>query len=299
MHACHQRIGLASLAIVLWCGGTVRAEEANVCEYQRTWHTARDDERAPYIFGTPACIRMDDTGRIYVLDTQLQELHRFGPEGEYHGRIIGSGEGPGDLARCYDFEIWPGDRLAVPRQRGAVTEFDFDGTFVESLVFGREDPVPLGRVLSAERHGDAFLIRGESFNPQAGSWESVLGTYSVAGNVLSELCTKTRPQRNYSVPTLTIREADAFFAGNRFVLGGNGLVYVAPLRDSFDIVSYDMRGRSVGRIDLDWPVYHRTPEEIEATKRQHGLVGTPGVKLPDIIYDIEATAPMIRLLLWV
>jgi hypothetical protein len=294
-----RNVACIAIAVVVGTSSPVRAEEAVEHRYEQSWCSARDDEEAPYIFGTPSQVRTDEEAHLYVLDTQLQELHRFGPEGDYQGRIIGSGEGPGELARCYSFSIWPGERLAVPRAQGTVTVFDLDGIYVESIAFGSEDPIPLSRVASAHRHGEGVLIRGERFNPHAQSQELVLGIYSSGGELRHELHAKTRPQRNYNLPSLTIKEADSFFPGSRFVLGGDGLAYVAPRRDSFEIVTHDMEGRTVGRIEVDWPVHARTPEEIEATKGQYVIAGDRGVKLPDVTYEIEETAPMIQQLLWV
>lgn len=276
-----------------------RASEVTTVTYEQTWQSARDDEEAPYIFGTPRPYRTDASGRIYVLDTQLQELHRFGRDGDYEGRIIAAGEGPGELSGCYDFTLWPGDRLAVPRRGGSVTIFDLDGRYVESIVFGAEDEASFGWMSAADAFGDAVVVRGERYDPQAQADVNVLGIYSLDGSPRHELHATARIERDYNRPAVTIREADTFFAGSRYVLGGDGLVYVAPARDSFLVVAYDLDGLVVRRIEIDWPSRRRSAEEIEATKKKYVVAADPSVKLPDITYEIEETAPVIRQLLWV
>ena len=290
-------IGVVALAVFLAC--PAYAQEVTEVVYQQAWRSAPSDDQAPYVFGTPRPYRTDNSGRIYVLDTQLQELHRFGRDGDYQGLIIAAGQGPGELSRCSDFALWPGDRLAVPRPGGAVTVFDLDGRYVESIVFGADSPGTIGWMAAARAAGDAVVIRGERFDPEARREVMVLGIHSIDGSLRHELHTKARVPRNFDRPSLTIREVDTFFPGSRYVLGGDGLVYVAPEREAFVVVVHDLRGAVVRRIDVDWPTRRRSPEEIEATRKQYVIAAEPGVKIPDVTYEIEDTAPAIRRLLWV
>ena len=275
-----------------------RAGEISEIEYGELWRTEAGDD-APYLFGTPGRVRADSLGRVYVLDTQLRELHSFEASGAYRGRLIGQGEGPGELSRCYDFDIWPGECLAIPQGREVVTVFDLDGIYIHSLVIGNSDPIPLSHVSVATRIADRILVRGTRFNEHAGAEEDVLGLYSADGILYRAIFAKLRIRQDYTRPIVHFRELDLFFKGSRFALGTDGLVYVASSRDEFLIEIFDLQGRRAGEISAEWPKHARSPGEIESTKQQHVVTASPGVKLPEITYEIESTAPTIRRLLWI
>jgi hypothetical protein len=180
-----------------------------------------------------------------------------------------------------------------------VATFDLDGHYLGSTVFGTSDPRPPQSIRWAYRLGDGVLVRGERFDAERKVQEDYLAIYGSDGARRQELHARARPMRNYALPKVTIRERESFFAGARAVLGGDGRIYVAPDRDAFHIEVFDLQGALVGTIAMEWPAHERGPKEIEATKREYGIHASPGVRLPELVYEIEPTAPIIRQILWV
>lgn len=68
----------------------------------------------PDLFGEVKGIEADDAGRIYVLESQAQEIRVFGPDGAHLYTFGGKGEGPGELARAFGLGRAPDGRLWVP-----------------------------------------------------------------------------------------------------------------------------------------------------------------------------------------
>ncbi|MFV1988356.1 MAG: 6-bladed beta-propeller [Gemmatimonadota bacterium] len=94
-------------------------------------------------FGDVWGVLADDSGRIYVLDVQAQEVRVFDSQGRF-SHVIGSrGEGPGEMTSAAGMSLAPDGRLWVWDVAGLFHVFEPDGTFVEShkrLIRGRIVP---------------------------------------------------------------------------------------------------------------------------------------------------------------
>ena len=78
-----------------------------------------------------------DDGRFAVLDSQVQELRVFGPDGVHLATHGGRGEGPGEFAGANGLMLDREGRIWVPDARnGRVSVFDATEGFVESFPFG-------------------------------------------------------------------------------------------------------------------------------------------------------------------
>lgn len=66
----------------------------------------------PEVFGAVSSVFSDEMGRIWVMDSQAQELRQFAPDGTFVRTVGGPGEGPGEFGnnpcadRGPDGEIW-------------------------------------------------------------------------------------------------------------------------------------------------------------------------------------------------
>lgn len=100
------------------------------------------DGSGPDVFGQVRSLAVDNAGRIYVLESQAQEVRVFGPDGE-HVRTFGRpGAGPGELSEPALAEFGPGGDLWVTDpDNNRVSVFDTTGAFV------RSHPVPGGFII--------------------------------------------------------------------------------------------------------------------------------------------------------
>ena len=77
-----------------------------------------------------------DGGGFAVLDSQIQELRVFGPDGAHIATHGGRGQGPGEFADANGLMLGPNGRLWVPDARnGRMSVFDPEDGFVESFPF--------------------------------------------------------------------------------------------------------------------------------------------------------------------
>jgi sugar lactone lactonase YvrE len=91
------------------------------------------DGDGPDMFGNVGSLEVDDRGRIYVFDTQANELRVFGPSGE-HVRTIGrQGGGPGEFESVIGMAWGPEGRLwTVDPGNARISLFDTLGTYLTS-----------------------------------------------------------------------------------------------------------------------------------------------------------------------
>ncbi len=86
------------------------------------------------LFAAISGLEVDEAGRIYVLDRQLNELRIFSPDGT-HVRSVGrSGEGPSEYAAANGLEWLAPDTLLVIDQRGSrYSVLTKEGEYVRSV----------------------------------------------------------------------------------------------------------------------------------------------------------------------
>lgn len=81
------------------------------------WRLGGDSEDDDQFFGVIGQIAMDESGNVYLLDSQLSEVRVFSPEGEYLATLGREGEGPGEFRRPEDLFLLPNGDLAVIQSR--------------------------------------------------------------------------------------------------------------------------------------------------------------------------------------
>lgn len=105
---------------------------------ETAWQVAEDlrigsmQGDGPEVFGSINSMEVDAAGRIWILDTQSQELRVFDANGS-HVRTIGRrGGGPGEFAQAVHVQSGPdGNIWVVDPQNNRVSVFDTAGNYVE------------------------------------------------------------------------------------------------------------------------------------------------------------------------
>jgi sugar lactone lactonase YvrE len=87
----------------------------------------------PEAFGNVRALLVDDEQRIYVLDSQAQEIRVFAPDGQFLHAIGRRGEGPGELKDAAAMGWGPAGELRVVDMGNArISVFSPTGEFLES-----------------------------------------------------------------------------------------------------------------------------------------------------------------------
>lgn len=104
----------------------------------REWQVAEElrignvTGEGPDVFGQIGSLEVDAAGRIWVLDSQAQELRVFDPSGSHVRTIGGRGGGPGEFAAAMQVDIGPdGNMWVMDPQNNRLSVFDTTGAYLE------------------------------------------------------------------------------------------------------------------------------------------------------------------------
>ena len=122
--------------------GTIHVTNIPTANVSPTW-TLVEEHRVGSLEGTgpDAFARLKglvalDGGGFAILDSQIQELRVFGPDGVHIATHGGKGQGPGEFVAANGLMLGSSGRLWVPDARnGRMSVFDPEDGFVESFPF--------------------------------------------------------------------------------------------------------------------------------------------------------------------
>lgn len=261
------------------------------------WRTV-DDESAPYLFGVVSQAATDSKGRVYLLDRQLQELHRFTADGAYDRIICRSGGGPGELSMTFWFTITPEDRIALPRSfPPGVVFVDTDGTYLDSISYEDADGQPAFNIAIGELavSSTGMLVEGQNvdFSKPGGEETRILAHFTPDGRLQTEIVRHVQSRIDFEAARQTIDERARWFAGSRRALAPDGRIFVALDRDAYAITVLNPDGSVSQVIERDVSARRRSAEEIQEAEKNYGFSRSDGRPMPEFEFVIAETAPPI------
>ena len=122
--------------------GTVHVTNIPTAGVSPTWTLVEDlrvgslDGTGPDAFAYLKGLVALDGGGFAVLDSQMQEVRVFGPDGAHVATHGGKGQGPGEFVDANGLMLGPDGRIWVPDVRsGRMSVFDPEDGFIESFPF--------------------------------------------------------------------------------------------------------------------------------------------------------------------
>lgn len=206
------------------------------------WRAGGENDEV--FFGSVGAVRNDAQGRVYVLDSQLSQVHIYSPEGEHLATVGREGDGPGESRRPGDMFItddgvihllqgFPGRivKLTSDGQPAGETKYSTGpgaaGQFAV-LIVGRADGN--GMVLGGTR-----MTMGGAISKQ---------TYFLARCDGQGLQQQSLLEKNHEInyAAFKLDEEAMDFIWNRMAVGPDGRVYAGPERDAYKINVYGPDG---------------------------------------------------------
>lgn len=112
--------------------------------------------REEYMFSQVRDIEVDETGRIYVLDTKEVNMKVFDQGGNYIRTIGRKGQGPGELQIPVDIYIDDKDKIYISDvMNDRLSIFNNQGDFVSSFNF---EEYSIGNIVGVNKQDDITLI---------------------------------------------------------------------------------------------------------------------------------------------
>lgn len=237
-----------------------------------------------YILGVVGDVTIAGSGEICLLDRQLLDIKIFDSEGRFLRTIGRGGEGPGELSSPGALIELDDGRLLVPcRMPRRLVTMDLEGLPGDELPRPDELKLETGFLSFVGRCGNRLLAMQDE-RDRDGNHERIVyrwigfGAQDAEAIVLAESSVERRlGESNFYT--------EASFPFGRFSAHAQGAVFLATERERYRIQRFDRELQPAGWIELDYPVHHKTKDELreERERMEEWTGGQAGASVPDIL----------------
>jgi hypothetical protein len=266
------------------------------------WRLGGASQADEEIFGRVENIIVDESGEVYLLDSQLNEIRVFSPTGEYLRSVGRVGEGPGEFRNAILQFLLPDERLGVVQMMPTrVAVIGLDGTAHSDLPLPFEGSGMLF-VQRVQSQGDRIVLScvNPIMAPDGVEIRRTLAAVNTAGEVVTTIKETSEKQAGGRISIST--DSDENFFGD-WVLGPDGYVYVAPYRQQYQVFVFDPDGGRARIIKRDYESRRRTDEELAALEaeldRQSEEYGGDPDEINPLFPDVDRVVPRDGGELWV
>jgi len=277
----------ASPALAEWAGsevtkdGTVHvmnppkpATPATTETAEKLWRVGGDEED-DVLFGLIVGVAVDGDGQVYLLDSQINVVHVFSPDGEFLREIGREGEGPGEFRRPEDMFLTGEGNIAVMQgMPGKIIQLSPQGDPMGNYPLPSQDDgmMMLGGGAPA---GNDLVLSTRDFERSEGAFAMVSKLVRVDGDgnitaTFSESRTE-RDMANFNYDER--RDAEILFAAT-----ADGRVLVVDGWDDYAIRSFDAAGKLERVIEREFEPRKRSAEELEDSKPRAFMQGDQGTR---------------------
>jgi hypothetical protein len=264
-------------------------------ELAEQWRAGGEDDEV--FFGVIAQVLTDDRGHIYVMDSQLSEVHVFSATGEHLRILSREGEGPGEIRQPSDMFFLPDGTLAMVQSfPGKIIKIDLEGNPAGSMQLSGTDPSQgrFGVLNSGYCASNTIVLVGFHM-----AWDQTQGIMNQ--NLFLSRCDESGKElhlyhgKEYPiVPANFVLEEDGFdFIWGRVDLGRDGRLYVATERNEYRIEVHTPDGTVERVIEREFESWPRTKQQKKAARLNLEAVGhyypyaLQGVTIEDTEPDIS------------
>ena len=275
------------------------ASAATPMQLEKTWEAGGDDE--DYLFGVLSEFTTDESGNIYVLDSQLNEVLVFSSTGEYLRSIGREGEGPGEFRRPSDMFLTPGGDVAVlQRMPGKIVTMTKDGEPIGTYPMPDYDGMRMFH--AGELAGETVVVSQMTMSRSESGMEvtSSLVAVDEDGNKTAVFHedTQKRDFANMVFDEKTMQGALVWSAGK------DGRVYTSDNFDAYTIKVWSPDGEVERVIEREYKSRQRNEEEMERNKprimiRRGNQTSQPEAIASETDRDVQQIYPRADGSLWV
>ncbi|MBU1698791.1 MAG: hypothetical protein KJ970_11435 [Candidatus Eisenbacteria bacterium] len=264
-------------------------------QLKELWRAGGEDDEV--FFGTIGQVLSDPDGNIYLLDSQLSEVHVYSPEGEFLKTVGGEGDGPGEVRNPSDIFFLPGGKMGIAQQfPGKVIMIDLDGNPAGSFLIGAGDPGEgnFSVLIRGRSTGDEVVLAGihMTFQGQGVNNQTYfLSRIDSEGKELQRYLSK-----EYAVNFADFRldEMGMHFAWGLYDISSDGKLFVAPHRNTYEIQQLNADGKLERIIERKYTSLKRNDKQTHAAElilegvAQNYRVPVLGISVEDTEPDISS-----------
>ncbi|MBN2172434.1 MAG: hypothetical protein JW819_14040 [Candidatus Krumholzibacteriota bacterium] len=233
------------------------------------WRVGGDAEES-ILLGLVTEVGGDADGNVYVMDTQLCQVHVFSPAGELLRTLFRQGEGPGEVYRPRDLVLLPDGVGLAEEFPGKITLVDYEGLPHGRIALdaGGESPAGIASLTAADCGGGNLVLSGtrssRGDNPAIQKRVNFLARFDRDG---AETVRYLEQRADYDFTDFTFSErvhTPSFWWG--FTVGPDGRVYAAADRDRYAVSVFRADGALERVIERECRLRRRPADEIAAMR---------------------------------
>ncbi len=245
--------------------GAVPADGVYTMQMEELWRAGGADDEVN-LFGAISQVLGDAEGNIYLLDSQLSQVHVMGPDGTPLRSLSREGDGPGEIRRPNDMFFLPDGSLGLLQIfPGRIVKVDLAGDPAGNFPFDSGNPAGGGFAVLVRGmcRDDHLVLTGirQTFAAGQLTQNRFLAAFDMDGNQ-GAVYDQSESLMDFANPTLD--EVSTDFSWGRFDIGPGGLVALAPARDAYSIQVRDREGAVLMTVTRDYE--HRVRNETDLAR---------------------------------
>jgi hypothetical protein len=272
-------------------------------QLEENWRIGGDTDSEDEFFGVISRVATDKSGNIYLLDSQLNEVKVFGPDGSYVNTIGREGEGPGEFRRPQDMFFLPDGNLGVLQLApGRIVMLTPGGEPAGDYPLAPKEAGDTPILIGGRLMGDHLVLVLNENNLQEGKIDITrcLAMFDSEGKEVKRLHEEVRTME-FASSIIDEKVWSTF--DRRWDAGNDGTVYAVTQFPDYEIKVWNKDGSLKHVIARAYPHLKRDQAEIdrvrgifEAFTRQ---VPNAQIKVSEFDQDIASLHPRDDGTLWV
>ncbi|UCG50689.1 MAG: 6-bladed beta-propeller [Candidatus Latescibacterota bacterium] len=265
-------------------------------ELEELWRIGGDTDDEDEFFGVILQILTDDHGNVYLLDSQLNQVKVFSPDGEYVREFGREGEGPGEFRFASDMFFTADGNIGVLQAApGKIILFTPEGEPAgEHPIPTREDGGMVILSNGSYRAGNLVLLAmAQAFSENRYERTDYLVSVDPEGGEKARYHSRSRVLDTAN-PVLSEGEWTPF--SGRWAIGADGRVYVCTSRDDYTIKTWNRDGTPDRIIEREYTHRKRTAEQKKVIDDLFGVFANmiPNGTFETSDYDGDIAAIYVR-----
>ena len=262
------------------------AKGQEILKLKELWRVGGyDDEEV--LFGVITDIIADRDGNFYMLDSQLNEVQVYAPDGKYQRTIGREGEGPGEFRAAFNLLLLPSGNIGVLQAfPSKIIGLTPDGDPADDFQLPKgENEVGFKVLFMARNAGDQLaVVYGFNQPSETGfTQKAILSLFGPDGGNERPLFNQSS-EMNAADPKITERAWDTF--RNRWTSGSDGRVYSGVDFGEYKINVWGPDGKLSHVISREFSTHERTKAESERILEIYKGF-TRQIPIPNMQYEIE------------
>ena len=259
---------------------------------EELWRIGGDTDDEDEFFGVISQILTDDAGNVYLLDSQLNQIKVFSPDGEYLRSLGREGEGPGEFrAPTSMFFTRDGNIAVLQLAPGKIVLLTLDGEPAG------EHPLPVNEdggmmiLIGGNSRGDNLVLAAAENAFAEGRFDQTryLASLNPDGTQAAKYHSEVRTI-DFANAVLDDKVWDTF--DRRWTIGVDGRVYACTDYSDYRIEIWNSDGTPDRIIERQYAHVKRTPEEKKIVEDLMGLfanqIPNATVKISEYNKDVES-----------